>query len=347
MRKVQKHPAVPERLVVEHSLPFDPTCGYDLPALLAIEPPPDVPDDYEAFWRETYARARELDGRLRVERRTLERTPSGVELQELEYDTWDGFRSGGWLARPASDAPRGLIVQGHGYGGREGCDLSWALRGYAVLQPCAIGFHRSACAAVPNLSSGHVLCGIESKERYILRACTAQLWHAASVLQELFPDLKERLFYDGGSFGGGLGAFMLAWDRRYKAATLGVPTFGHHPIRLRFPCSGSGESVRLYGLKRPGVIEVLRYYDASTAATFITCPVMASVALFDPAVIPPGQFSVANALRNPDSVTCVISHGHYEVPHKVIAPEVAAAMARMPVEWLVELGCQAGEDATA
>jgi len=59
------------------------------------------------------------------------------------------------------------------------------------------------------------------------------------------------------------------------------------------PCTGSGEAVRDYAATHPEVLDVLRDYDAATAATYIECPVVVLPALRDPAVIPPGQFAIA------------------------------------------------------
>ena len=43
-----------------HDFPFDPTYGYDLPALLKIAPPPEPPG-FVDFWRDTYAQTRAVD----------------------------------------------------------------------------------------------------------------------------------------------------------------------------------------------------------------------------------------------------------------------------------------------
>ncbi|MBN8219232.1 MAG: acetylxylan esterase, partial [Spirochaetes bacterium] len=160
--------------------------------------------------------------------------------------------------------------------------------------------------------------------------CAASLWSAATALLETWPRLADRLYYEGGSFGGGMGALMLPWDARYRRAVLVVPTFGNHPVRLECPCVGSGESVRRWHRGHPEVTEVLPYYDAATAAKRIRIPVLCAPALFDPAVPPPGQFSVANALAGPKRLF-VFSAGHHD--HPSLLPE-QAAFARMTREWL-------------
>ncbi|MEX0886564.1 MAG: acetylxylan esterase [Phycisphaeraceae bacterium] len=117
----------------------------------------------------------------------------------------------------------------------------------------------------------------------------------------------------GGSFGGGIGALALAWDRRFRAAALRVPSFGNHPLRVTLPCTGSGESVRQYiAAHRDGdVLGVLAYFDAASAARWLTTPTLCECALFDPAVPPPGQFAVHNELAGPRELV-VRQAGHFD-----------------------------------
>jgi cephalosporin-C deacetylase len=112
----------------------------------------------------------------------------------------------------------------------------------------------------------------------------------------LYPEIAGALHYAGASFGGGIGALALPWDRRFLRAYLDVPSFGNHPLRVQLPCTGSGESVRRHYRTHPEALEVLAYFDAATAARHLRIPVFVAAALSDPAVPPPGQFAVYNAL---------------------------------------------------
>lgn len=58
-----------------------------------------------------------------------------------------------------------------------------------------------------------------------------------------------------------------------------------------------------------------------TAARWIRVPVLVAGALFDPAVPPPGQFAVYNALGGPKELH-VLTAGHFE--HAGRAEETAA-----------------------
>lgn len=268
----------------------DPTYGYDLDALRRV-PAPEGPDDFDAFWRETYAEARGVP--LRLERRPVPCADARFRVWEVNFDAWGGVRLGGWLAVPAAGpVERGLVV-GHGYGGREAPAL---VPGVAVLSPCARGFHLSARADLPDEAMRHVVHGIARRETYLHRGCAADLWAAASALLEFYPETAPRLGYRGASFGGGIGALALPWDGRFTRACLDIPSFGNHPLRVTLPCTGSGEAVRRLYLERPDVLDVLAYFDSATAARRLNIPVVVAAALADATVPPPGQFAVHNGI---------------------------------------------------
>ncbi|MGY3680003.1 acetylxylan esterase [Streptomyces sp. TE33382] len=297
-----------------HDFPFDPAYGRTLDELLRI-PAPEAPDDFEAFWRARYAAARAVA--TEPELGPVEEERDGVRIHGVTYTSVGGVRLGGWLALPVEGPARHGFVIGHGYGGRQepGPDVPLPLPHSAAILPCVRGQGgRGRWEGIPEVSSEHVLHGIESRETYVIGDCVADLWCAASALGELVPELAEgdapRLGCLGESFGGGLGALALPWDDRFGAAQLTVPTFGNHPLRLTLPCTGSGESVRAYHREHPEVTDVLRYFDAATAAARVERPTLVAAALFDPSVPPPGQFAVYNALGGVRELQ-VLSAGHF------------------------------------
>jgi cephalosporin-C deacetylase len=300
---------------VQHNFPFDPTYGYDLKSLLSVLAP-EPPDDFLGFWIDIYQRT--LACPANIAKRPCNDLPdqpvqAAIDVFEIEFDSLGGFRVGGWLTVPRHGRVARGIVIGHGYGGRTGPDLWHSTPPAAMLFPCARGFDRSARADLPNQSDQHVLHGIESRESYIHGLCTADLWAATSALLDLFPDLAGNIHYIGGSFGGGIGAMALPCERRISRAFLDMPSFGNHPLRVTMDCVGSGEAVRLLHARHPEILEVLRYFDAAIASRYISVPVMVSPALFDPAVPPPGQFSIFNAITAPKHLR-IRQAAHFEYP---------------------------------
>lgn len=310
-----------------HDFPFDPAYGRTLDELLRVEAPP-APGDFEAFWTARHREARAVV--TAPELGPVEEERDGVRLQGVTFTSVGDVRLGGWVALP-SDGPaeRGFVI-GHGYGGRQqaGSDVPLPLPRSAAILPCVRGMgDRGLVPGIPAEAAGHVLHGIGSRDTYVIGDCVADLWCAASALQELLPQLAgpARLGYLGESFGGGLGALALPWDDRFGAAQLTVPTFGNHPLRLTLPCAGSGESVRDHHRRHPAVTEVLRYFDAATAAARLELPTLVAAALFDPAVPPPGQFAVHNALPGPRELL-VLRAGHFA--YRGLVEEVAGLTAR-------------------
>jgi cephalosporin-C deacetylase len=293
---------------MEHEFSFDPTYGYDLPALLAVGCP-DEPADLEQFWRATFAEAQSVAPNITM--RQVSGGSDELDVHEIEFDALGGFRTGGWLTVPRRGAVRRGVVMGHGYGGRDAPQLDIPGPPCVTIQPCARGFHRSARSDLPDTADRHVLHGIESRETYLHLGSVGDYWAAAGALLELFPEVGACLDYHGGSFGGGIGAMMLPWDHRFRRAFLSVPSFGNHPLRVTLPCVGSGHHVRQHYQQHPQVLEVLKYFDAAVHARRINIPVLFSCALFDPAVPPPGQFAVHNALPG-DKQLHVAQAGHFE-----------------------------------
>jgi cephalosporin-C deacetylase len=202
---------------------------------------------------------------------------------------------------------------GHGYGGRDAPDFHLPVSEAVFLFPCFRGLSRSRRPEISDNPALHVLHDIDKPERYILGGCVEDLWLGVSALLDLYPQIEGHIGYMGISFGGGIGAMALAWDRRVQRGHLSVPTFGNQPLRLTLPTVGSGEAVRGYAREHRHILVTLRYYDAALAARHITIPMHVAAALFDPAVAPPGQFAIYNALRYPKRLF-VLDAGHFDYP---------------------------------
>lgn len=299
--------------VFAHDFPFDPTYGYNLDSLLKT-PYAAGPVDFADFWGSTYGELRATP--LRLEKREITSPSADHRVFEVEFDSLDGLRIGGWLTIPSHEKPRRAVVVGHGYGGRGEADfLLMGPSATAALFVCKRGFHRSEQPGMPNTSHLHVLHGLESRDTYVHRGCTADVWAAASALEEIYPEFAGRLHYQGTSFGGGIGMLALPWDERFVKAYLDVPSFGNHPLRFTLPCVGSGQPIQELYQTQPEILDVLQYFDASTAARHLKIPIMIAAAKFDPAVPPPGQYAVYNAVESPKELF-VREAAHFTYPQQ-------------------------------
>ncbi len=295
---------------LQHDYPFDPSYGYDLERLLAIEPPAE-PAGFTDFWTARYERARTVDPAPTIRSSAL--TRAGRRAWDVEYTSTDGATIRGWLLEPVTrPVTRGFVV-GLGYLGMDRPEHFLPCDDAAYLVPCPRGLGRSAAPTISPHPRWHVLHDIDDRDSYVLGGCVEDLWTGVSALLALRPAVAGRVDYLGESFGGGIGALALPWDPRIGRAHLDVPTFGHHPLRLTLPTTGSGAAVQAYARDHVHVGETLAFYDSSVAATHIYKPVHVAAALFDPVVAPPGQFAVHNALPEPHRLF-VRRAGHFTHP---------------------------------
>lgn len=296
-----------------HDYPFDPSYGSDLDALLAVDPPVE-PADYSGFWQARLARARAVETNPRLQRSEL--THPHFAVHELDYDSTGGFRIRGWLLTPLGHAASRGIILGHGYGGIDRPPWELPRRDAAYLIPSFRGLAMSRCPPISNDPNWHVLHDIQDKDRYILGGCVDDIWTGVTAFLALMPELAGHLGYAGVSFGGGIGAMALAWDDRLSRGHLDIPTFGHHPLRMDLPTTGSGEAVRTFAQNQGGMPESLRYHDAALAARHIRQPLHVAAALFDPVVPPPAQFAIYNAVPG-EKRLLVLEAGHIDYPNRV------------------------------
>lgn len=241
-----------EAVGISHPFPFDPTHGYTLDMLQAVGPPESEPPDFDGFWRTL--RAETMAQPLALHRDGEEACSlSGFRLLRISYAVGRGFRASAWLVLPREEKTiRAGIIASHGYGGRSTVEPRFFQPGLAVILPVAPGFHISADPRLPLNDAGlHVVHGIESPETYVLGLCAAAIWRAPEAVETVLERRLDRWHYFGWSFGGGIGALALPWEPRVQSAELGQPTFGHHPLRLQQPCTGSANAVREHFQRDP------------------------------------------------------------------------------------------------
>lgn len=289
---------------------FDPTHGYSLDQLLQVEPPAE-PADFAEFWKKRYRRAMDVLPNPRLRDTGVDR--DGWRVFDLALHSTDNTELRGWALLPVHGTIRRGFVIGHGYGGRDAPDFDLPLDDAALFFPCARGLGRSWNPYISSESHYHVLHDIQSRRRYVHGGCVEDLWVTVTALLRFFPRVVGHIGYIGESFGGGIGTMALAWDERISRAHLIVPSFGHHPLRLRLPSTGSAASVQQFAKRHPSVVETLAYFDAAVAARRIRIPVLAACAKLDPAVAPPGQFAIHNALGGPKELF-VLEAGHHDWP---------------------------------
>ncbi len=304
---------------IEHNFDFDPTNGKTLEELLQIKPG-TPPEGFEDFWRSHYRQVTSAKLDYHVEAELWSPRPN-EKIYRIRVRNYDAVEFVMFIAHPENS--QGGLVVGQGYGNPGQPPLS--SHALTTAFACVRGLGFSQNKDIPWITSEHVVYGIENKSTYILHGVIADQWMTTSVLLDMFPEAAKNLNYSGGSMGGGMGALLLPWDDRFKAAYLNVPTFGEK-IRFDYRSTGSGEACREYVLEHPETLNVLDWFDASAAARYITIPVCCAPAMFDPCVAPVGQFSVANAIAGENKTLFIRDVGHFAATEhdKVLNEEITA-----------------------
>lgn len=309
-----------------HPFAFDPTYGMQLDQLLAVAAP-EAPPGFDDFWETRYRRALSADPQPVLRQSKLSHPQWHV--LDIVYTSTGAFEIGGWLLLPRNAQVRRGLVVGHGYGGRDQPDFDLPVEETAVLFPCFRGLSLSAHPPISPDAALHVLHHIDTPDDYVIGGCVDDLWIAVSALVTLYPWIEGYVGYSGISFGGGIGALAIPFDKRIDRGHLVVPTFGHRPLWLTLPTVGSAQSVQAYRKTHANVLDTLRLFDAASAASRIKVPMLVAPALFDPAVAPPCQFAVANALpQSKFNEIFILDAGHFDYP----GSEAQNAMLREKVE---------------
>ncbi len=295
----------------EHQYPYDPSYGYNLEDLFRVSAPKTV-DGFVAFWQRRYQNAIALAPEYKL---AACGNHAGFQIYDLSYQSTNGIIINGWVLIPEHQEVKQGIIVGHGYGGREQPDYHLNIPNTAFLFPCFRGLSRSRCQNLPERPDLHILYGINSREDYILGGCVEDLWLAVTVMLKHFPQTHDHIGYMGISFGGGIGALALPWDKRIHRGHFNVPTFGNHPLRLALPTAGSAASVKHYSDSHQDVQNVLSYYDAAVSASYANQTAHFALAKFDPVVAPPGQFAIYNAWAGNKSIF-VLDAGHFDYPNR-------------------------------
>ena len=296
-------------MYIKHDFTFDPANGMTCDELLAVCPSAE-PEGFREFWQNNYRLVSEAPLKYVLESEIWSPVPT-EKIYRIRVTNYDGVEFVMWLNRPEHSA--GGLVIGQGYGNKTEPPASE--NGLTVCFAAVRGLGPSQCKEIPWQPAQHVLHGIGSRETYILRGVIADQWMAVRVLLDMFPDCAANLNYKGASMGGGMGALLLPWEKRFKAAFLSVPTFGS-AIRFKYQSTGSGEACRKYIIDHPESGEVLKYFDASVAARYIEIPICCTPALFAPCVAPAGQFSVANAIPEKYKTLIIRETGHFSPSEK-------------------------------
>jgi len=261
---------------------------------------PDLPEDFQPFWKEAIAEAHAVPLDYHRSLGNDYERP-GFIVQTLDFRGMDGRRLHGWIAYPegARRLPSFLWIPPYGresklpddYGTREGfVSLSFNLHGEAA-------FHQEKYVQ----SRGYFADGAAEPETWIFRRMLQDCIVAARVLQAQVEVDEDRIGAMGMSQGGGLSIWMGAHCPIIRAVCADMPFLGSIGQTLsgsvfRYPLKELVDFMEELPVGRERVLNTVSYFDTAVQATQCRVPTQVSVGLKDPACRPDTVRAIYDAL---------------------------------------------------
>jgi cephalosporin-C deacetylase len=250
-------------------------------------PPLRAPVDFAEFWAGTLAELAAVPAALASE--TVDRGPPQLALARLAFSSLGGARIQGYMLRWRDEAPRPLVVHGHGYGGHVTPRWAWARAGCNVAGLDVRGCGRSRDALPERSPWGWVLTGASSPERHVLRGAVCDYLRTVQVARELLGGAVTRTVLHGASFAGALALMAEGLGGVADLLALAVPSLGWAEGRRSLVRAGSGAEIERFLARRPAhsaedLMVVLGYFDPVNFAGRVRCPALVGVGMADEVV---------------------------------------------------------------
>ncbi|WP_022888779.1 acetylxylan esterase [Agromyces italicus] len=274
------------------------------------------PKDFDRFWSETLAEAREFDLDVRIE--PVETPLATVEVFDVSFAGSGGQQVRAWLRIPSgARGPLPAVVQFHGYGRGRGDaaeNLLWASAGYAHLELDTRGQAWSGSrGATPDDAGsgpqvpGFLTRGIEGPETYYYRRLIVDAVRLTEVARELPQIDPNRVGVFGVSQGGGLALAVAGLVPALSCVVARVPFLCDFPratvITDARPYREIVDYLSWYRDRREDVLDTLAYFDGVNFAARAAAPVRITVALMDPVCPPSTVFAAYNRYAGPKEIT--------------------------------------------
>lgn len=292
-------------------------CELPMEQLKTYQPARQEPSDFDAFWRETLAQARQSPLEARFE--TVEYGLQTVEAFDVTFNGYAGQPVKGWLLMPRQrSGSLACVVETIGYGGGRGFPLDWLLwssAGYAHLVMDTRGQGSvSKPGDTPDLpvdgSSPHfpgfMTLGILDPKTYYYRRVFTDAVRAVETARSHPAVDATRVAETGGSQGGGITLAVSGLVPDVTAVMPDVPFLCHYrravEITDNAPYSEIAHYCKIHRDKIETVFNTLSYFDGVNFAVRTKSQALFSVALMDSTCPPSTVFAAYNHYTGPKQI---------------------------------------------
>jgi len=278
-----------------------PLFDFPLEQLQSYQPPRTEPADFDQFWADTLAEARQHPLNARFER--VDYGLSVIDAFDVTFNGYGGQPIKGWLLLPHERrAPLPCVVRYVGYGGGRGHvydHLMWSSLGYAHLVMDTRGQGSAWCEGStpdpePEGSSPHhpgfMTRGILNPKTYYYRRVFTDAVRAIEAARAHDAVDASRIALTGGSQGGGITLAAAGLDQSVGAAMPDVPFLCHYRAAVdlidTYPYTEITNYLKIHRDHTKTVFNTLSYFDGVNFAARATSPALFSVGMMD-TICPP------------------------------------------------------------
>ena len=292
---------------------------YDLPleVLKVYQPEREEPADFDAFWAETLARAREFPLEARFE--PVDYHLQAVETYDVTFNGYDGQPVKGWFLLPRKHlTPLPCVVEYIGYGGGRGSPYNWLLWssvGFAHLVMDTRGqgsawLHGDTPDAPAEGSNPHfpgfMTLGILNPRKYYYRRVFSDAVRAIEAARSHPAVDQSRIAVTGASQGGGISLAMSGLVPDIAVAMPDVPFLCHYrratEITDAEPYVEITNYCRIHRDQIDTAFHTLSYFDGMNFAARAHAQALFSVGLMDLTCPPSTVFAAYNHYAGPKQI---------------------------------------------